>query len=199
MNATFNALAHGRGSSRHNTGRRFKSARGFSRPLFTRRIAAAPCASRARGVSFEAFGSNSREYVSYDAIRSHGLIASNEFMGAPCGKPSGLPFPSVRSANPHGAARPLAGANGFDNRTLGAKAMTLHDAAGVCAHAYTLGICNFLNLFNRLTGRAGYVRPRGSYPEEWRAQLPSIFTVNPELLKLAHAEALKHSKEVRYA
>ena len=77
--------------------------------------------------------------------------------------------------------------------------MTLHDAAGVCAHAYTLGICKFLNLFNRLTGRAGYVRPRGSYPEEWRAQLPSIFTENPELLKLAHAEALKHSKEVRYA
>lgn len=77
--------------------------------------------------------------------------------------------------------------------------MTLHDAAGVFSHAYNLGICKFLNLVNRFTGRAGYVRPRGSYPEEWRSQLPSIFKVNPELLELAHAEALKHSKEVRHA
>ena len=151
MNATFNALAHGRGSSRHNTGRRFKSARGFSRPLFTRRIAAAPCASRARGVSFEAFGSNSREYVSYDAIRSHGLIASNEFMGAPCGKPSGLPFPSVRSANPHGAARPVGRADGFDNSNLGAPAMTLHDAASVHARAYPLGVSSLRAFFSRVS------------------------------------------------
>lgn len=28
-------------------------------------------------------------------------------MGAPCGKPSGLPFPMLRSANPHGVARPF--------------------------------------------------------------------------------------------
>ena len=28
-------------------------------------------------------------------------------MGAPCGKPSGLPFPVLRSVNPHGVARPF--------------------------------------------------------------------------------------------
>lgn len=28
-------------------------------------------------------------------------------MGAPCGKPSGLPFPKLRSVNPHGVARPF--------------------------------------------------------------------------------------------
>lgn len=28
-------------------------------------------------------------------------------MGAPCGKPSGLPFPLTRSVNPHGVARPF--------------------------------------------------------------------------------------------
>ena len=28
-------------------------------------------------------------------------------MGAPCGKPSGLPLPRLRSANPHGVARPF--------------------------------------------------------------------------------------------
>ncbi|KAB7650794.1 hypothetical protein FG381_06470 [Sutterella faecalis] len=80
--------------------------------------------------------------------------------------------------------------------------MTLYDAAGVCAHAYTLGICKFLNLFNRLTGRAGGVRPLGSYlGDDLRAQLPSIFKVNPELLKLAQAETNRAaaSKEVRHA
>ena len=29
------------------------------------------------------------------------------FMGAPCGKPSGLPLPDLRSVNPHGVARPF--------------------------------------------------------------------------------------------
>lgn len=42
------------------------------------------------------------------AVRFHGLIAP--FMGVPCGKPSGLPFPKTRSVNPHGIARPLTGA-----------------------------------------------------------------------------------------
>lgn len=163
-----------------------------------RRIAAAPCFSKARGVSFGAFGSNSRKDVSYGAIRAHGLIASIDFMGAPCGKPSGLPFPVLRSVNPHGAARPLTGVDGFDNSNTGATAMTLHAAAGACARAYNLRVCRLLNFINRLTGRAGGVRPLGSYPEEWRVQVPSIFKVNPELLELAHAEALKHSREVRH-
>ena len=42
------------------------------------------------------------------AVCFHGLIAP--FMGVPCGKPSGLPFPKTRSVNPHGIARPLTGA-----------------------------------------------------------------------------------------
>ncbi len=42
------------------------------------------------------------------AVCFHGLIAP--FMGVPCGKPSGLPFPIARSVNPHGAARPMTGA-----------------------------------------------------------------------------------------
>ena len=41
------------------------------------------------------------------AVCFHGLIAP--FMGVPCGKPSGLPFPIARSVNPHGVARPMTG------------------------------------------------------------------------------------------
>lgn len=41
----------------------------------------------------------------------------------PCGEPSGSPCPSVRSANPHGAALPLAGESGSSNLTLGGRIM----------------------------------------------------------------------------
>ena len=308
---------------------------GFSRPLRHRRIAAAPSFSQARGVFFGTHGNKLPKQVRYGAIRAHGLIASNDFMGAPCGKPSGLPFPMSRSANPHGAARPLAGADGSRQFDIGAPAMTLHDAEGAPARAYplgvsslraffsrvscgniplprrmtgcrlggllkrrritaaprlyargfsfgaipctgsnapargirypgrvvlndfmmsapggkpsglpfptlrsanlpgvalllaeergkdnsnvgnpamnlhvtegaparalNLGVCKLLNLINRLTGRAGGVRPRGSYPGvDLGMHIPSIFDLNPELLELAHAEALKHSQEVRH-
>lgn len=77
--------------------------------------------------------------------------------------------------------------------------MTLHDAEGAPARALNLGVCKLLNLINRLTGRAGGVRPRGSYPGvDLGMHIPSIFELNPELLELAHAEALKHSQEVRH-
>lgn len=77
--------------------------------------------------------------------------------------------------------------------------MTLHDAEGAPARALNLGVCKLLNLINRLTGRAGGVRPRGSYPGvDLGMHIPSIFDLNPELLELAHAEALKHSQEVRH-
>lgn len=40
-------------------------------------------------------------------------------MVAPCGKPSGLPFPCVRSVNPHGVNHPLTGAGDFRTQTQG--------------------------------------------------------------------------------
>lgn len=47
------------------------------------------------------------------AFRSLGRIAPTVFMmSAPSGKPSGLPFPVLRSANLLGAALPLAGEDG---------------------------------------------------------------------------------------
>ena len=303
--------------------------------LELRRMTAAPSITHARGVFFRAHGNELPKLARFGGIRKHGLIASTDFMGAPCGKPSGLPFPDVRSANPPGVARPLAGVCGSNNSTSGNSAMTHHDAASVHAHAHTigasslrsflsilscgnirlparmsgcgfsrplnirrisaaprfyargfsfgaipctgsnapargirypgrialndfmmsapggepsgsplpclrsanlpgvalllagecdsnnskqgnpgmnlhvtegapsralnLGVCKLLNLINRLTGRAGGVRPRGSYPGvDLGMHIPSIFELNPELLELAHAEALMHSQGVRH-
>lgn len=177
-------------------------------PYDCRRIAAAPCASRARGVSFGTFGnflpSGSSLIRTFAknlaiAIRKHGIVASIDFMGAPCGELSSSPLPTERYfLHPHGAAHPVGRVGGFQSSTVGATAMTLHDAAGVCTHAYTLGVCRLLNAVNRLTGRAGSVRPRGSYLGDDFAQLPSIFKVNPELLELAQAETLKRSQGVSH-
>lgn len=64
----------------------------------SRRMTAAPALSR--DVAF-----------SFGGVRTHGLIAPAlyRFRGLmPCGKPSGLPFPRERSANPHGVAHLLA-------------------------------------------------------------------------------------------
>lgn len=304
--------------------------------LELRRMTAAPSITHARGVFFRAHGNELPKLARFGGIRKHGLIASTDFMGAPCGELSGSPFPKLRYfLHPHGAARPVGRADGFDNSNLGAPAMTLHDAASVHAHAHTvgasslraflsilscgnirlparmsgcrlggllkarritaaprlyargfsfgaipctgsnapargirypgrialndfmmsapggepsgsllpclrsanlpgvalllagecdsnnskqgnpgmnlhvtegapsralnLGVCKFLNLINRLTGRAGGVRPRGSYPGvDLGMHIPSIFELNPELLELAHAEALKHSQGVRH-
>ena len=165
---------------------------------FHRRITAAP-RPYARGFSFEAM-SLTGQHSPARGIRFPGRIALNEFMmSAPGGKPSGLPLPMERSANLPGVALLLAEERGNDNSTIGAPAMTLHDAEGAPARALNLGVCKLLNLINRLTGRAGGVRPRGSYPGvDLGMHIPSIFELNPELLELAHAEALKHSQEVRH-
>lgn len=304
--------------------------------LELRRMTAAPSITHARGVFFRAHGNDLPKLARFGGIRKHGLIASTDFMGAPCGELSGSPFPKLRYfLHPHGAARPVGRADGFDNSNLGAPAMTLHEAEGAPARAYplgvsslraffsrvscgnirlprrmtgcrlggllkarritaaprlyargfsfgaipctgsnapargirypgrialndfmmsapggepsgsplpclrsanlpgvalllagecdsnnskqgnpgmnlhvtegapsralNLGVCKLLNLINRLTGRAGGVRPRGSYPGvDLGMHIPSIFELNPELLELAHAEALKHSQGVRH-
>lgn len=76
----------------------------------TRRMTAAP--SRVRDVAF-----------SFGGFPTHGLIAPalRQFCGLmPCGNPSGLPFPSTRSANPHGVAHPHSGGERLSQRELGA-------------------------------------------------------------------------------
>ena len=60
---------------------------------------------------------------SFGGIRTHGLIAPAlyRFCGLmPCGKPSGLPLPLSRSANPHGVAHLLAEVCGFRQSDKGA-------------------------------------------------------------------------------
>ena len=60
---------------------------------------------------------------SLDGIRTHGLIAPalDQSCGLmPCGKPSGLPSPVARSANPHGVAHLLAEVSGSRQVATGA-------------------------------------------------------------------------------
>ena len=60
---------------------------------------------------------------SFGGVRIHGLIAPALYRSCglmPCGKPSGLPFPKLRSANPHGVALLLAERGGFRQFNLGA-------------------------------------------------------------------------------
>ena len=171
---------------------------GFSRPLNIRRISAAP-RFYARGFSFGAIpctGSNAPAR----GIRYPGRIALNDFMmSAPGGEPSGSPLPCLRSANLPGVALLLAGECDSNNSKQGNPGMNLHVTEGAPSRALNLGVCKLLNLINRLTGRAGGVRPRGSYPGvDLGMHIPSIFELNPELLELAHAEALKHSQGVRH-
>lgn len=52
----------------------------------------------------------------------------------PCGEPQGSPCPSVRSANPHGVALPLAEESGSSNLTLGGRIMAKSSPAR-CAEA----------------------------------------------------------------
>lgn len=60
-------------------------------------------------------------------IRTHGRIVSARIMtGAPSGKPSGLPFPKVRSANLLGAAHPLAGVVRLRQVNLRRPVMAMH-------------------------------------------------------------------------
>lgn len=169
--------------------------------LKRRRITAAPRL-YARGFSFGAIpctGSNAPAR----GIRYPGRIALNDFMmSAPGGKPSGLPLPTLRSANLPGVALLLAEERGKDNSNVGNPGMNLHVTEGAASRALNLGVCKLLNLINRLTGRAGGVRPRGSYPATGPGmRLPSIWDVNPELLELARAETNRAyaSKEVRHA
>ena len=120
--------------------------------LELRRITAAPSFSQARGVFFGTRGNESPKQVRYGGIRKHGLIASNDFMGAPCGEPSCSPFPKLRSfLHPHGAARPVGRVDGFDNSNLGAPAMTLHEAEGAPARAYPLGVSSLRAFFSRVS------------------------------------------------
>lgn len=68
-----------------------------------RRMTAAPAHDRAVAFSF-------------GGVRTHGLIAPALYRSCgmmPCGKPSGLPLPLSRSANPHGVAHLLAEVSGF--------------------------------------------------------------------------------------
>lgn len=166
--------------------------------LKARRITAAPRL-YARGFSFGAIpctGSNAPAR----GIRYPGRIALNAFMmSAPGGEPSGSPLPCLRSANLPGVALLLAGECDSNNSKQGNPGMNLHVTEGAPSRALNLGVCKLLNLINRLTGRAGGVRPRGSYPGvDLGMHIPSIFELNPELLELAHAEALKHSQGVRH-
>lgn len=60
---------------------------------------------------------------SLSGVRTHGRIAPALYRSCglmPCGKPSGLPFPKLRSANPHGVALLLAERGGFRQFNLGA-------------------------------------------------------------------------------
>lgn len=79
-------------------------------PKQLRRMTAAPALIRA--VAFSLSG-----------VRTHGRIAPALYRSCglmPCGKPSGLPFPKLRSANPHGVALLLAERGGFRQFNLGA-------------------------------------------------------------------------------
>lgn len=169
--------------------------------LKRRRITAAPRL-YARGFSFGAIpctGSNAPAR----GIRYPGRIALNDFMmSAPGGKPSGLPLPTLRSANLPGVALLLAEERGKDNSNVGNSAMNKHEAVNAPARALNLGLCKVLNLINCFTGKAGYVQPLGSYPATGPGmRLPSIWKVNPELLELARVEANRAaaSMEVRHA
>ena len=53
----------------------------------------------------------------------------------PCGNSSELPLPSVRSANPHGVALPLAGENDSRNLTEGGRIMADQSSPARCAEA----------------------------------------------------------------
>ena len=136
-------------------------------------------------------------------IRYPGRIALNDFMmSAPGGKPSGLPLPTLRSANLPGVALLLAEERGKDNSNVGNPGMNLHVTEGAPSRALNLGVCKVLNLINCFTGKAGYVQPLGSYPATGPGmRLPSIWKVNPELLELARVEANRAaaSMEVRHA
>lgn len=169
--------------------------------LKRRRITAAPRL-YARGFSFGAIpctGSNAPAR----GIRYPGRIAPTDFvMGTPGGKPSGLPFPTLRSANLPGVALLLAEERGKDNSNVGNPGMNKHEAVNAPARALNLGLCKVLNLINCFTGKAGYVQPLGSYPATGPGmRLPSIWKVNPELLELARVEANRAaaSMEVRHA
>lgn len=59
----------------------------------------------------------------FGVVRTHGLIAPalDQSCGLmPCGKPSGLPLPTTRSANPHGVAHLLAEVSGSRQFVVGA-------------------------------------------------------------------------------
>lgn len=170
--------------------------------LKQRRMTAAPCFSKARGVSFKV-----STFPGVDApssvIRHPGRIAPSEFvMGAPGGELSSSPLPLLRSANLPGVAHLLAEVSGFSNPNRGNSAMNKHEAVNAPARALNLGLCKVLNLLNCFTGKAGYVQPLGSYPATGPGmRLPSIWKVNPELLELARVEANRAaaSMEVRHA
>ena len=90
-----------------------QTGRGFGRLQHVRRMTAAP--------HFNARG------FFMGGVRTHGRIVSAGFMtGAPSGKPSGLPLPNERSANPLGAAHPLAGVERFQNCNVRRPVMAMH-------------------------------------------------------------------------
>lgn len=88
--------------------------RGFSRPFCIRRAFAAP----SHGVFF------------IGESLTRGVNAPLSFMGEPCGRLSSLPFPYTRSANPHGAAHPLAGVCGGYPKRIRTPAMQANHTNG---------------------------------------------------------------------
>ena len=56
-------------------------------------------------------------------VQTHGTFAPAFCMGAPCGKPSGLPSPVIRSVNPYGASHHLTEAGGDTKTITGSIAM----------------------------------------------------------------------------
>lgn len=98
---------------------------GLGGPQHTRRMTAAP-----RALAPTAF--------SFGGVR-YGRIAPAVYLQVcgltPCGEPLCSPCPSVRSANPHGVALPLAGEDGSSNLTLGGRIMADQSSPARCAEA----------------------------------------------------------------
>ena len=72
-------------------------------------------------------------------------------MGAPCGKPSGLPYPRLRSANPHGVARPFSSECAtFPKYCLGARVMCANSSRPAVNPAGTLSPVSADKVFHYL-------------------------------------------------
>ena len=73
-------------------------------------------------------------------------------MGAPCGKPSGLPLPRLRSANPHGVARPFSSecVTSPENKSRSARSMCADSSRPAVDPAGTLSPVSADKVFHYL-------------------------------------------------